>query len=228
MCSIDANGRTKYPPLQLRPFNTAEMQRRGETVDDFSAYGSIIPLDGTNAGLRLLIGNYGGHGLIAADQSAVWWHSAPLSSLTGGFGGLADVDNDGRLELCVCYASGVLVCLDLLTGDERWQLDIGMVASGIVTCDIDGCGRSEFIVATREGILLAVGVDLEGAPAIIWRIDLGYSLGPPVVADFDGDGNSEVLVVSGDGYLYAINDIQWIRARGGTVDDSPSIPVRVS
>lgn len=206
LCSIDvASGSHSVPPLQLRAYNTAAMAALGLTVDDFSAYGSVIPcvLDGRTA--RLLDANYGGHGLITESGSAAWWRTAPLSSLTNGFGALADIDGDGQLEVCVSEPSGDLVCLDALSGEQKWRLHLGAVATGMATCDIDGCGRSEVVLSTREGALVAVGTDA-GAHAIVkWRLDFGYTLGPPVIADFDGDGRCEILVASGDGSLYSVS-----------------------
>lgn len=205
LVAIDAaTGEPALAPLQLRPFNAADMRARMLSMDDFSAYGAVIPLEIDRERLRLLIANYGGHGLIDDTGSARWWHSAPLSSLTGSFGGLADIDGDGRPELGVSDATGDFICLDALSGVERWRLHLGAVATGIATCDIDGDGRSEYIIATREGALLAIGAASNGVGFLKWRLDLGYTLGAPAIADFDGDGSSEILVVSGDGYLYSI------------------------
>jgi outer membrane protein assembly factor BamB len=196
------------PPQQLRPFNTAALAARGLTMDDFSAYGAVCPIDVDADGSveRLLIANYGGHGVVRSDGSALWWHAAPLSSLTAGFGALADIDGDGRLELGVSDATGDFICLDAASGLEKWRLHLGQVATGGASCDIDGDGRNEFIVATREGHVMAIAAASNGSGLIRWSIDLGYSLGPPVIADFNGDGRSEILVVSGDGHLYAIDD----------------------
>jgi len=205
LVAIDAaTGAMVRPPLQLRAFNTADMAARGLRMDDFSAYGSIVPLRVGDRLVRLLVANYGGHGAIDLDGNALWWHAAPLSSLTGGFGGLADLEGEGRLSLCVSDATGDFICLDALTGVERWRLVLGSVATGMATCDIDGDGRAELIVSTREGLLYCIGSASNGSGLVKWSLDLGYSLGPPIVADFDGDGASEILVVSGDGHLYSI------------------------
>jgi outer membrane protein assembly factor BamB len=204
-----ASGAIVLGPLNLRQFNAGDMARRGLRMDDFSAYGSVIPVDvdGDGATERVLIANYGGHGVIDEHGSALWWRSFPLSGLTGGFGGLADIDGDGRLELGVSDAAGDFICIDAATGVERWRMHIGEYAAGVVTCDVDGDGRTEFVLATREGSVVAIGAADNGSGVVKWRIDLGYSLGPPIIADFDGDGASEILVVCGDGYLYSITDL---------------------
>jgi outer membrane protein assembly factor BamB len=207
VCHVDAaTGELLHEPWQLRPFNTAHLKRRGLTMDDFSAYGSPVQVDVDADGIEewLLMANYGGFGVINRDHTMRWWLSAPLSSLTNGFGGIADIDGDGLPELGLSFADGDFVCLRADTGEEKWRLHLGQVATGIVTCDIDGDGRIEFVFGTREGEVIALGTASNGSGLVKWRLDLGYTLGPVIAADFDGDGLSEILVVSGDGCLYQI------------------------
>ncbi|MEZ4783105.1 MAG: VCBS repeat-containing protein [Candidatus Kapaibacterium sp.] len=207
-CEVDLRtGKLIRPPWQLRPWNTADLQRRGMSMDDFAAYGSPVPVqfsDG-NEGWILLC-NYGGTGAISSDHTIRWWRSFPLPSLTTSFGGVADVDNDSELELGLSLADGDFICLNASTGHEKWRLHLDSVAADVVTCDIDGDGRTEFILSTREGEVIVVGSARNGAGLIKWRLHLGFSLGPPIIADFDGDGLPEILVVSGDGYLCSITE----------------------
>jgi len=208
-CEIDLRtGEPLRRPWQLRPFNTAHLRRRGMSIDDFSAYGTPVPVivSPESEPVWILSGNYGGMGAIGADHSARWWLSAPLPSLTSSFAGIADIDDDGIVELGLSYADGDFVCLRGDTGEEKWRLHNCGVASDVVACDIDGDGRIEFVLATREGELMAIGSSTSGAGLIKWRMQFPTSLGPPVVADFDGDGESEVIVVAGDGWMYAIGN----------------------
>jgi outer membrane protein assembly factor BamB len=207
VCAVDAGtGMLLHDPWQLRPFNTAHLRRRGKTMDDFTAYGSLVPLDVDNDGIMewVVAANYGGFGVINADHLMRWWLSAPLSTLTGGFPGIADVDGDGLPELGFSYADGDFVCLRGDTGEEKWRLHLGGNAADVVTCDIDGDGRPEFILATAQGELIAIGVSTSGCGLVKWRLDFGYSLGPPAIADTTGRGESDILVVCGDGYLYCV------------------------
>jgi outer membrane protein assembly factor BamB len=207
VCAVDVRtGELLNQPWQLRPYNTAHLHERGMSMDDFAAYGSLVPVDVDGDGVEdfAAVAVYGGVGILNNDLTMRWWQSAPLSSLSGGHPGIADVDGDGLPELGLSYADGEFVCLRADTGLEKWRLHLGAQASGVVTCDIDGDGRVEFILALQNGELVAIGVSTSGCGLVKWRYDFGYSLGPPVVADIDGDGRAEVLVVSGDGYIYQV------------------------
>lgn len=205
-CEVDLKtGRLVRPSWQLRPWNTADLQRRGMVMDDFAAYGTPTPVQFNEEEHGwILLCNYGGTGAINADHSVRWWRSFPLPSLTAGFGGIADIDNDGILEVGLSLADGDFICLSVATGVERWRIHIGSVAADIVTCDIDGDGRTEYILSTREGEVIALGAARNGAGLVKWRLQFDFSLGPPIVADLNGDGLPEILVVGGDGYLYCI------------------------
>lgn len=207
MCQIDPeSGALVHRPWQLRPYNTADLRRRAMTMDDFSAYGSLAPIDVDGDGEEELLfqANYGGFGVMDRRHAMRWWRSAPLSSLTGGMAGVADVDGDGVPEIGIGYADGAFVCYRADTGEEKWRLHLGSVPSDVITCDIDGDGAIEFVIATRGGDLIAAGPSRNGSPIIKWRMRFPSGLGPPVAADLDGDGRSEILVVCGDGYLYGI------------------------
>ena len=207
-CEVDLKtGEPVRPSWQLRPWNTADLQRRGMSMDDFAAYGTPTPVQFNDEERGwVLLCNYGGTGAINADHSVRWWRSFPLPSLTAGFGGVADIDNDGKTEVGLSLADGDFICLDADTGIEKWRLHIGSVAADVVTCDIDGDGRIEYILSTREGEVIALGAARNGAGLVKWRLQFDFSLGPPIISDFNADGLPEILVVGGDGYLYCIID----------------------
>ena len=190
----------------LRPFNTSHLRRRGMSMDDFSAYGTPAPVTLNTSGEEawVLLCNYGGTGAISFDHSLRWWRSAPLSTATSAYGGIADIDNDGVAELGLSFADGDFICLRADTGEEKWRLHLGSVASDIVTCDIDGDGAVEFVLTTREGELLCIGSSTSGCGILKWRLEFDTSLGAPIVADLDNDGVSEIIVVAGDGWIYGI------------------------
>jgi outer membrane protein assembly factor BamB len=118
--------------------------------------------------------------------------------------GLADLSGDGRLSIGVCHSNGIFECCDAATGSELWSLDLGSTTSDIVSGDIDGDGKEEFITGTTDGHLIAIGLDASGQGVIRWSLELGFALGSPVVADADGDGKAEILVVTGDGMLVCV------------------------
>jgi hypothetical protein len=178
----------------------------GGTKDPFTAYGSPILVDMDHDGREeILIGGcFGGFGLLRDDYTIVWWMQTPFTDMMLRLPGVADVFGDGNLCVGICRSNGVFHCLEGTTGRTLWSIDLKTNAADVVTCDIDGDGREEFIVGTTDGRLLAIGVDESGQGTIRWSVPFGYALGSPVVADVDGDGASEVLVVTGDGSLVCI------------------------
>jgi hypothetical protein len=187
-------------------FDKAHEADFGGTKDPFSAYGSPILVDMDHDGRDeiLVAGNFGGFGLLRDDYSIIWWMQTPFTDMMLRLPGIADVMGDGHLCVGICRSNGVFYCLEGTTGKILWSIDLHSNAADIVSCDIDGDGREEFIVGTTDGRLLAIGTDAAGTGMIRWSVPLGYALGNPVVADVDGDGSCEVLVVSGDGSLVCI------------------------
>ena len=178
----------------------------GGEKDPFTAYGSPILLDADGDGEDevLVAGCFGGFGLLRPDDSVIWWKRTPFTDVLLRLPGVADLFGDGRLFIGSCHSNGIFECLEAATGEELWKLDLGSTTSDIVSGDIDGDGKEEFITGTTDGRLIAIGVDASGRGVIRWSLELGFALGSPVVADADGDGTAEILVVTGDGKLLCV------------------------
>lgn len=178
----------------------------GSAKDPFTAYGSPILLDVDNDGREeILVGGcFGGFGLLRDDFSILWWMQTPFTDMMLRLPGIADVQGDGRLCIGICRANGIFSCLEGTTGRELWNIDLQSTTADIVSCDIDGDGKEEFIAGTTDGRLLAIGTDMSGRGVIRWAVNIGCALGNPIVADADGDGFAEVLFVSGDGSLICV------------------------
>ena len=178
----------------------------GSAKDPFTAYGSPILLDVDNDEREeILVGGcFGGFGMLRDDFSILWWMQTPFTDMMLRLPGIADVQGDGRLCIGICRANGRFSCLDGATGRELWNIDLQSTTADIVSCDIDGDGKEEFIAGTTDGRLLAIGTDASGRGVIRWAVNIGCALGNPIVADADGDGFAEVLFVSGDGSLICV------------------------
>lgn len=178
----------------------------GSAIDPFTAYGSAILCDVDHDGREeILVGGcFGGFGMLRDDFSIVWWMQTPFTDMMLRLPGIADVHGDGRLCIGICRANGMFSCLEGTTGKVLWNIDLQSTTADIVSCDIDGDGKEEFIVGTTDGRLIAIGTDASGIGVIRWSVNIGCALGNPVVADADGDGFSEILVVTGDGSLLCI------------------------
>jgi outer membrane protein assembly factor BamB len=138
------------------------------------------------------------------DYSVLWWKRTPYTDMMLRLPGIADVHGDGRLCIGICRSNGTFTCLEGATGMELWSIHLGSTTSDIVSCDIDGDGKEEFIAGTTDGRLIAIGVDASGQGGLRWSMDFGFALGNPVVADADGGGSAAILVVTGDGRLVCV------------------------
>lgn len=133
---------------------------------------------------------------------------------------IGDVDGDGQLELGGVTAGQLyrlpgpipfdgpdreFQCHDLATGRLKWSLPLGTTSTGVVTVDVDGDGRHEFLLGTADGRLIALSSASAEAGRILWEVALPATAGVPVVCDADGDGALDILVSCADGKLYCLS-----------------------
>ncbi len=174
----------------------------GSEKDPFTAYGSPIILE--EGAAVLVAGCFGGIGVLRGDDSIAWWKRAPFTDMMLRLPGIADIAGNGRLAVGCCHSNGIFECVDAEKGTTLWELNLGSTTSDIVSADIDGDGREEFVTGTTDGRLIAIGADSAGRGVIRWSLTMGFALGSPVIADVDGDGEAEILLVTGDGNLVCV------------------------
>lgn len=80
--------------------------------------------------------------------------------------------------------------------------ELSDLTSSIAIKDLDGTGRSAFIVGSKDGYLYAVNAE---DSALFWSLNFRYPIGDIIAGDLDGDGYVEVLISCGDGYIYAVD-----------------------
>jgi putative cell wall-binding protein len=113
-----------------------------------------------------------------------------------------------RLAAAVAAVTAAVVGLPLATPapsagaatvipELRWEKVIGPVKeSSPVLADVDGDGRLDIAVGSRNGNLIVVGPDGEALPG--WPQATGDPIdSSPAVADTDGDGRAELFVGTG-------------------------------
>jgi hypothetical protein len=186
-------------PMKEQGVHNISQEYLGTNKDPFTAYGSVTLADVNNDGRDeiLCLGCFNAIGVMDMDHKVLWWHHVPLSDLCMRYPGVADIDNDGFLEIGVGFLNGNFICYSAKDGSEKWRINLDTVTSDIITGDIDGDGYNEFIFGTADGRLMAIGDNGK----IKLEQKYNYSVGSPIMFDFDGDGYSELLFVTGDSYI---------------------------
>ena len=150
-------------------------------------------------------------GFVGANGRSVWrvdralkevWRR-DLPAVVSGVGA-GDLDQDGGLEFFAGTVGEMLYCLDD-QGQDRWQWEVqpkvlewagwnGKAwAEQIRVADINGDGRNELLLGTKNSWLLALNQQRE----TLWRYGLVYhGCRDLQVVDLDGDGNPEVLAAN--------------------------------
>lgn len=159
----------------------------------------------------------------ARDGAVRWLHwLAPTGTQA-----VADVDGDGRAEMGGMTAGKIyhlpdlkpkegpdreFLCFDAATGQTKWTRKLDTTSPGVVTADVDGDGKPEFLLGTADGRLMALR---GGSGETLWEVRLPAALGVPVVCDVDGDGQMDLLVSCADGNLYCLTGDASPRRRSG-------------
>lgn len=144
----------------------------------------------------------GGHYFQAAMslRADPYWYKLPMAGESRcGMEGFLQLE-DGTWLMGFGRQNGNFACKNAANGAVQWEMPLEVSVSDVVTCDVDGDGRSEYLFGTSHGDLCAVG-DGGERPRVVWKLDLGVAVGAPIAADLDGDGSCEVVVPTADGYV---------------------------
>ncbi len=151
------------------------------------------------------------------------WTASPLwtyGPTGGGASGatIADVDNDGRLDIVFGGTDGYVYCLDE-GGNLRWRTLVSSGQSVPFTpqvADVDRGGELSVVVSTNAPSV----VRLNSTGAIVWTYNSGSVLfTTPTLVDVNADGVLDALVGSNARNLAAID------GRTGTSLPSYTVPV---
>ncbi len=197
-----ATGQDVFPITQWAGYHTPTLVTGADAPED-------IGVAWTAGGYSLTVDQ--------RDGTQRWW-----KPFMGGWrpGAVADVDGDGRLEIGaptwgkvftwpppmapVEGLGRVLACLDLASGEVRWTYDPGAAMSGVISADVDGDGRPEFIFGTGDGRLLALRGGPDEQRRVVFSVQLPAALSTPVLCDPTGAGRPHLLIGCADGNLYAL------------------------
>ncbi|OGG45874.1 MAG: hypothetical protein A3F84_17110 [Candidatus Handelsmanbacteria bacterium RIFCSPLOWO2_12_FULL_64_10] len=163
----------------------------------------LADLDGDSAPEVLLAGGPYLTAALRLSGEPVWHTGYVWGKPARPMQGIGDVDGDGLVEVGSCEPDRGFVCLDGATGQVRWTWpDLRANPSSIVTCDVDGDGLEEFVLAGEKDLIAFNGKG--GSPGVVWRMPLPAACRQVVIADADGDGLAEILMPCADGYLYCV------------------------
>ncbi|MEE8390848.1 MAG: FG-GAP-like repeat-containing protein [Anaerolineae bacterium] len=120
---------------------------------------------------------------------------------------VADLDNDGRLEIAVGSWDGRMYLWDD-TGQPLpgWPIRVkDQIISSAALVDLDGNGRLDVVVGSKDGHLY--GWTVEGHPLPGFPYDLGdHVFSSPWVGDLEGDGQADIVVGANNG-IHLLRDV---------------------
>lgn len=140
---------------------------------------------------------------------------------------LADIDQDGDIEILHGTFKGTVVCLNAETGAIEWDLVIdasGIVQSAPAILDADMDGNLDFVIANwsfgnNQKFLCYRGVDQQ----LLWEnsIPTDNTYHGAAVADLDNEGLMELAFGCFDGNLYVLEaesgNLNWSYKHPGSI-----------
>lgn len=139
--------------------------------------------------------------LLNAENGSLEWQYS-TSSYVGAPTSVADLDNDGHLEVVLVSYNRLIVVSH--EGEYLWSYNTGgSIFRGAAIADVDGDDTLDIVFGCDDGILRA----LRGSNGtVVWTYNLENHYGntfemdhAPVIADFDDDGLLDVFIVGGYG-----------------------------
>lgn len=101
----------------------------------------------------------------------------------------------GQWDLGMASSEGVFHCAEVATCRSRWTLDLGVKATSaisVVSGDLDGDGRDNFLVSLPDGRLLCLD-EVGGRGRVRWEVRFEAAVGEAIIADVEGDGRAEIV-----------------------------------
>jgi len=132
-------------------------------------------------------------------------------TLTGAFlapPAVADLNNDGTMEIIAISLNGVLYAVNTATGQNIAGFPVTLTGSGsqngITIANLDSDTMPEMLIASSNGgYLYAVNHD----GSVLFQKNIGQQLKTsPVVADIDNNNTKEIVQIANNGNIYIMNN----------------------
>ncbi len=175
---------------------------------DRTGYTILADVVSGNSGLEVIT-QYTDHVLcLDGDNGSILWDvniGAGSPNLTAfPSPAVADIDNDGIIEVIAPKDAGGFYVLNGETGAIEQTIESGLIYGSIVIADINADGSLDIIAPTyedlyvfdKDGNKLWSGLSLTGSAI--------PSLNSPAISDVDGDGWAEVILIDTSGVLHVL------------------------
>ena len=143
-------------------------------------------------------------GVLNLDGSPRWKQNIPVGAVLHPHC-VGNVTGDGRLQTGRVFNDGLLRCLNLYDGEQRWMVRIAAAKPDwLVAADVDGDGDDEFVLLADRTIYCYKEVAPDRG-ALLWKCDLaeaGFS--KAALRDVDGDGRLALVATSFDGRVWVM------------------------
>jgi len=143
---------------------------------------------------------------------------------------IADVDNDGTLEVVIGSTDGKLYIVNGINGGVETSISIGSaIYASAALANLDGDAYLEIVVGATDGKIYCFQWDGKNI-----KTEWTYSTGGAIyssasVGDVDGDGSFEIILGSTDGKIYCLSSsggFEWSYTTGGAIYSSPALANR--
>ncbi len=133
------------------------------------------------------------------------WSPVQLGADAIGVLGLADLDDDGVLEIAAIGES--VYCLNAEDGTESWTAALDTTAVSLAIGDIDSDGIADVVAGSAAGTIYALMSGVE-----IWSSPLhSRPAASLAIADLRGDTEMEIVVLTAEGLLHMLDsDGDWL------------------